>query len=456
MTEWLDTYNQWDAEAFRQFTQKHTSLSAQARRPVAELVAQMAVERYATGGMTPVRLEQATEQEIAVLVQAKQGEHWLRLTMRVEEAAPEHIASIGFTPASPPPEAATRHQMEWREFAQELDGFIEKRCAADAFSGAVLIAQAGKPILKKACGLANRNTKSPNRTDTKFNLGSMNKMFTGVAIAQLAEAGKLSFTDTVGQHLPAYPNRQVAERVTIHQLLTHTSGLGNYWNQQYLAAKDRICTIDDYLALFAEAPLSFEPGNGWSYSNSGFIVLGAIIERVAGQSYYDYVRKHIYQPAGMTNTDAYEKTSEMPNFAHGYTLAFPQGRFELLEHRDNLAQLPLTGGPAGGGYSTVEDLLKFAVALRDHKLLTPAYTEQMLTAKVPRGPNGGVAYGFGETRINGRRAVGHNGGFAGVSADFLLYRDSGYTMAVLSNYEFPFIAPVIGRIRERLDHLELP
>ena len=204
----------------------------------------------------------------------------------------------------------------------------------DKFSGVVLIAKDGKPVFEKAYGLANKAKNIPNNTETRFNLGSMNKMFTAVAIAQLAEAGKLSFDDTVGKHLPDYPNKDVANKVTIHQLLTHTSGLGSYWNAKFEAKKATIKSVSDYLALFADEPLKLEPGKRFQYSNSGFIVLGAIIEKVSGQSYYDYVREHIYKPAGMKNTDAYEMTANTPNLAMGYTNEGGRGaRTATRKHR---------------------------------------------------------------------------------------------------------------------------
>jgi D-alanyl-D-alanine carboxypeptidase len=183
--------------------------------------------------------------------------------------------------------------------------YLEKASADGSFSGTVLIARGGKPLLKKAYGLANRSFQVPNETDTKFNLGSMNKMFTGVAVLQLVEKGKLSLQDKIIRHVPDYPNRDIAENVTIHQLLTHTAGLGHYWTDEFnRTSKDRFKKVEDYIPLFADQPLLFEPGTQYSYSNAGYIVLGLIIERVTGEDYFDYIVKNIYEPAGMINTDA--------------------------------------------------------------------------------------------------------------------------------------------------------
>ena len=212
------------------------------------------------------------------------------------------------------------------EIAKELAAFLEKAAAANAFSGAVLLSKNGQPIFKQAYGLANQNANSLNNLETKFNIGSMNKMFTAVAVAQLAERGKLSFDDTISKHLPDYPNQAIAAKVTIHQLLTHTSGMGNYQNEKYLAQLDKMRTVGDLLTLFVNEPLAFEPGAKWQYSNSGYVVLGAIIEKVSRQSYFDYVKEHIFKPAGMSDTESYEKSANVSNLAIGYTRMNPGGQ----------------------------------------------------------------------------------------------------------------------------------
>src|SRR5262249_35303008 len=158
-----------------------------------------------------------------------------------------------------------------------------------------------------------------------------------VAIAQLAQQGKLAFTDPIGKHLPYYPNKDAARKVTIHHLLTHTSGIGDYFNQKFMeASKDRFRTIADFFPLFADKPLAFEPGKEFRYSNAGFMVLGAVVEKVSGQNYYDYVREHIYKPAGMVNTDAYEMDHDTPNLAIGYTSRDPSGRSVPGGRKNNL------------------------------------------------------------------------------------------------------------------------
>jgi len=237
------------------------------------------------------------------------------------------------------------------------------------------------------------------------------RTFTAVAIAQLAQRSKLSFTDTVAKLLPNYPNKAVAEKVTVHQLLTHTSGMGDYLNATYSANLDKMKSAADLLPLFVNDQLKFEPGTKWEYSNAGYALLGLIIEKVSGQNYSDYVKEHIFTPAGMVNTDSYERDKAIPNLAVGYTRMTGIGRPDpSAPLRENTPIRPAKGSPAGGGYSTVEDLLKFSVALRGNKLLSQKYTDTVMTGKVEvGGPMGKYAYGFGDKMFNGRHIVGHNG-----------------------------------------------
>jgi D-alanyl-D-alanine carboxypeptidase len=334
--------------------------------------------------------------------------------------------------------------------AKELDSYISSLVTENKLSGAVLVAKDGVTIASKAAGIANKTTGASIALNTKFNLGSMNKMFTAVAIAQLAQAGRLSFDDTIGKHLPDYPNKEVADKVTIHQLLTHTSGMGLYWNEKFREQREKLLTVAAHLPLFASDPLSFKPGEKFQYSNSGYMVLGLIIEKVSGQDYYSYVQEHVYMPAGMSDTGFYEPGKETPNLAIGYSKMSPDGKM-LDEARDNTNTREVRGGPAGGGYSTVEDLLRFAQALRSYKLLNEEYTKLVTTGKVDAGGMiGRYGYGFGDKVFGGKHIVGHNGGSGGISANFEMYPELGYTAVLLMNADPPAMMPVIMGIRQRI------
>jgi CubicO group peptidase (beta-lactamase class C family) len=277
----------------------------------------------------------------------------------------------------------------------------------------------------------------------------MDKMFTAIAVLQLVEQGELSLDDRIVDVLPDYANSQVADQVTVHQLLMHTSGLGNYFDSAlYEDVHDQIRGLADYALLFMDEPLLFEPGAQFAYSNSGFIVLGLIIQEVTGQDYYDYVRENIFEPAGMINTAAYELDAGTPNLALGYTWLDFEGN-ETDELKDNLFVMPMRGGSAGGGFSTAEDLLKFGNALLDHQFLNPDSTELLMEGKVQLGENVQYAYGFFDRLYGDQRIVGHGGGFPGICSALGMYLDTGYTLIVLSNSDGD-CAPVLEFAQERL------
>ena len=333
--------------------------------------------------------------------------------------------------------------------AREIRTFFDTLVAENKLSGAVLVAKDGVTIASKAAGIANRATGAPIALNTKFNLGSMNKMFTAVAVAQLAQAGRLAFNDPVGKHLPDYPNKEVADKVTIHQLLTHTSGMGLYWNEKFMAQREKLLTVAAHLPLFASDPLTFPPGEKFQYSNSGYMVLGAIIEKVSGQDYYSYIQERICTPAGMSDTGFYEPGREIPNLAIGYSSMSDDGK-PLEEPRDNTNIREIRGGPAGGGYSTVQDMVKFHMALRSYKLLSKEQTALVKTGKVD-GPGGSrYGYGFGDNISEGKHIVGHNGGAPGIAANFEMYPELGYTAVLLMNTDPPAMRPIIKGIRQRI------
>ncbi|HEV7838988.1 MAG TPA: serine hydrolase domain-containing protein, partial [Gemmatimonadaceae bacterium] len=373
-----------------------------------------------------------------------------RMNMGVEVAAPHQITSYGLRRISRPPEAGPPPRLSESAVVKDLEDYVMRMVATDQFSGAVLIAKNGKPLLRRAFGLASREFGVPNKVDTKFNLASMNKMFTAVAIAQLVQEGRMAFSDTLYKLLPDYPNKVVARKITVHQLLSHTSGLGDFFNERFEAKKTRLRSIKDYFPLFAGDSLVFEPGTRWGYSNAGFIVLGAIIERLSGQDYFDYVREHLYKPAGMTQTDSYETDRDVPNRAIGYTEIGPDNRAEPGPLRNNLVINAVRGSSAGGGYSTLDDMLKFDLALHRNTLLTQEMTDSLLEGKVDVGlPNERYGYGFMEGRTNGYRVVGHSGTAPGANTKFDMYPDLGYTVVVLSNYDPRSADRVADRFRER-------
>ena len=309
---------------------------------------------------------------------------------------------------------------------RDVDAFTRQRAAADSFSGVVLLARHGKPLYVFTHGFADRETGAPNRMDTKFNLASLDKYFTRIAIRQLQAAGKLQVSDLVGRHLPDYPNARVRDEVTIAHLLGMRSGLGDFDNvdlRRYYANRMQLRTTDDFMALFATDSLLFAPGTRVEYSNAGYVVLGKIIERLSGQSYYDYVQRHVFDPAGMRNTGYFTLDQSVPNMAVGYTTSGSDSTGPGKTRRPNTSTLVYRGSSAGGGYSTAEDLLKLSTALSSHRLLNEAFTDSLRKWRKPTPP--------GEFDWDGWA-----GGSQGMNTVFYDH-STGHTLIVLSNYDPP-------------------
>ena len=355
---------------------------------------------------------------------------------------------FAFTTTSPQvPQSSSLKKLSDSEIALQVGSLVEKATADDSFSGAVLVAKDGQPIFERAAGFANKEAGTPNKTTTRFNLGSIDKSFTSVAIAQLAQQGKLAYSDTITKHLADYPNKTVAAQVTIHQLLTHTSGLEDYLGSESLA---KMNTLRDILPSFVNQPLAFEPGTRMQYSNAGYVVLGLIIEKVSGVSYYEYVSSHIFKPAGMNRTGSFELDQKVDDLAVGYTRMGPQGP-QPGPRRPNTPTLAGRGSSAGGGYSTVGDLLKFVNALNANKLISAEYSEIVFSGGGPQRPSGpGRGYGFMQSLMDGVRVIGNGGGGPGVNASFRTYQGRGYTVIVLSNYDPPAAQELAAKIQEIL------
>ena len=346
-----------------------------------------------------------------------------------------------------PPKTDQPDRLSVSEFAQELDAYLETNTEKDIFSGVVLFAQKGKPIFKKAYGMADRESNIPNQVNTKFCIGSMGKMFTAVAIAQLVEQGKLSYDDLIGKYLGEdWILPEVGEKVKISHLLSHTSGIAEYLDSEfYKFEAGTYRTLEDRKPIVKEKSLTFEPGTRWTYCNTGFILLAAIIEKVTGRNYSDYIKEHIFDPAGMDNTFDSYRSKTLSNLALGYDKVQEEGK-AIWRKTGFFGKND--GTPSGGGYSTVDDLLKFAEALKSDRLISSESKELPMSAK-PRLSSMNYGYGFWIESSRFGRVVGHGGVAPGVSANFRMFLDRGYTLITLSNYSEAML-PVARKIRSLL------
>jgi CubicO group peptidase (beta-lactamase class C family)/outer membrane lipoprotein-sorting protein len=347
-----------------------------------------------------------------------------------------------------PPKTDQTDRLSVSEFVQELDAYLESTTEKDLFSGVVLVAREGTPIFKKAYGMADRECNISNQVNTRFCIGSMNKMFTAVAIAQLVEQGKLSYDDLIGKYLGAeWILSEVGEKVKIAHLLSHTSGIAEYLTDEFLISSAEIYrTLEDYKPIVKEKSLTFEPGTQWKYCNTGFILLGAIIEKVTGKNYLEYLKEHIYDPADMDSTIVFDPNETSSNLAMGYEKVQEEGK---AFWRKTAYAGKIKGSPAGGGFSTVDDLLKFSEALRSDLLISSSSKDLHMSVKAS---SRSIDYGYGFIIENSRkfgRVVGHGGAAFGVSANFRMFVDRGYTMIILSNFSEASL-PASRKIRSLL------
>lgn len=432
---WLTAFNSGDRALYAKFLKRNWPTWV-------SLIDRDLGLRAFTGGFT-LRKVQASATRVSGWVQERDSDQFVSFTMWVSAAKNPKILALEFVPI-PRPAAFPIPRLTEAEAIAGVEALLRKQAAADRFSGAALIAKSGQTVFSNAYGLADRERGIANTIETRFRIGSMNKMFTAVATLQLVDAGKLALDDPVGKHLRGYPNRDVASKVTVRHLLTHTGGTGDIFGPEYDANRLQLREHADYVKLYGSRAPNFEPGTQFQYSNYGFVLLGAIIEAVSGESYYDYVRDHVFGPAGMTSTDSLPESVEVPNRSVGYMRPF----FGARSWQPNTDWLPWRGTAAGGGYSTVGDILRFAEALMSLELLSPGSTELLISGKVTLGPGISYAFGFVDFRDkDGNGSVGHGGGAPGMNGDLRIYPKSGYVVVVLANLD----PPAAQRISDYLD-----
>lgn len=324
----------------------------------------------------------------------------------------------------------------------------------EGFSGAVLIAHHDSIIFRKAYGYAHIGHQIKNTPETKFSYASIGKSFTALATFQLIQKGLLSLNDPVGKYLPEYPNKTVRENVTIEMLLTHRSGLPNYFHsEEFLqTTKTKFRTLKSLSELYENMPMESAPNEQFAYRNTNYVILGRIIEAIVDQSYEEYFEKNIFSIAGMKNTGNFDIDHPIENAAEGYTLSgvYPN------ELQKNTFMGSVKGSPAGGGYSTVDDLFNYALAFKHHRLLNSTYCAIM--KKEPT--NGFYGYGmqFGGSPESG--IYGHTGGHYGTGAEWRIYEKEGYIVILLTNKDQDegfysaryFIEQTIAGTRPRLDN----
>ena len=436
--------NKGDAEAGEEFVENNYSDDFKNAFPMQQHIGLFTTTKQRFGELELYRIETASDYSIAFILKSRTSDKGLRILIDLESSVPHKITRMGVRPAGissmqPSPRVKTEEGETSRAHGnvqdspfsnwKEMDAHLVKQTGENKFSGVVLVAKEGIPLFKKAYGLASKTYQVPNRIDTKFNLASLGKWFTEVAITQLAEAGKIHFDDPIGMYLKDFKG-EAAEKVTVRHLLQMRSGWGDYWqNETYQNNRNNLRTVSDYIAFLKDLPLNFEPGTQMVHSNTSFIVLGAVVEAVSGQDFDTYVREHILKPAGMVNTYPCASRDEpIKNVAAGYTNHNPFDPDKTGYRWSNIYFIAASGTPAGGGYSTAEDFLAFDTALRNHRLLDEKYTNF-----IHNRYQGSVDDAVSIPSFLVRTA----GGAAGSNTFYGLDFTQGYTIIIFSNYDIP-------------------
>ena len=388
LAAWLEAYNTGDSVRIAATLARLYTAEALARRSAAERAGGVMGWRRDYGGFAPARIDSVQSGMIVVTVRESLTRGWGMLFVEVDSASPAKVTGVSLIPFVEP--------SDWRRVERvggdgvlggRLSGLAEQLASAGAFRAVVLVTRGEQVLLHRGYGMA---------ADSSFELASVSKMFTAVATLQLVEQGRLSTDATIAAVLPEYPPGASATEVTIHHLLTMSSGIPDLFRSpRYRGRQDQFRTLRDHWPLFVESPLEFSPGTQWSYSNSNFMILGSVIEQVSGESFADYIRRYVLDRAGMSRTTV--------------------------------------GSPAGGGRSTAVDMAAFGRAFLGGRLVGAEMVARAIAGYIATEYGGRDGFGLETRDWNGVRIVGHGGAYPGVSNQVDFFPGQGYSVVVLSN-----------------------
>ncbi len=428
--QWLAAFNPRDSAAIEAFIQKYKRQNTlQDQLDLRESVGRLEVLEVAT----------PSESKATVLVRGSESDNALLVTLAVDPTDPARIVVFQLE-GTEVPERFRIPRLSLSDTLAQARSRIASMQAADKLAGVVLVAQGDRVLFSWAGGEADRRAGTPIGANTRFRLASVGKMFTAVAVLQLVEARKLGLDDPVGKYIKSPALAVASRKITIRQLLNHTSGLGNVFDDDFQKNSGKLRTLGHYVNLYGKQPLAFEPGTQEKYSNFGYILLGAAIESASGSDYYEYVRQRVLVPAGMGRTGFEPEGRRVTDLARPYTK-------ETEGWVDAGKSLPWRGTPAGGGYSTAGDLLSFSRALQAARLLSPKMRDIATTGQNLKG-----WYGFG-FMVNGRGSearYGHEGGAPGMNAAFFVYPIQDCTVIGLGNLDPSSIEQIVNFIGNRL------
>jgi CubicO group peptidase (beta-lactamase class C family) len=403
-----------------------------------------------SGGLTLLSSAPQGDRMEEAIVKTRRGGKFGKLVLFTSSKEPGKIADLFLLPARDPvrikAEAWPAGPLPPARIAAEIGKRAEALSAEGSFSGVVLVAKGERVIFRRAYGLADREWRVPNRADTRFHLGSIGKMFTAAAIIKLAERHQLSLDDPLAKWVPEFPHPEAAA-ITLRQLLTHSAGIGQ-WDQRQV----RQPMTGSEMAAQMTQPLEFAPGARFAYSNAGFVLLQAVIEKVTGKTFGDALVDLVFKPAGMIRSGTWPVTAVVPNRATGYLHA-EDDPLGLGPRFSNEQFLGYGANGSGGEYATADDMAAFLSAIAGKRLLGSGATAEMLTKRLPMaGAARPADYGYGVElgSCAGHPMFGHEGGGANSGVSSLAYRtlDTGWTVVVLSNEDPPAAGDLAMRICE--------
>ncbi|WP_298546999.1 serine hydrolase domain-containing protein [uncultured Aquimarina sp.] len=429
--ETIDMFNANDPEKITQFITKHSKDDILKKFSLRDIQEYLLDNSRKTGGVNFYSVRTYTPpnpDKTIIIVKDNNFDAFYSFVLSFTNTTDYIVDSLWFSSADVPLNVMESDISE-TEFINKTTVLLNKLSTNDIFSGAVLIAKGNKILFEKAYGEASKRFHVANTINTKFNLGSMNKMFTAIAIMQLAEKEKIALQDPISKYVDeSWLSKEITDQITIHHLLSHTSGLGSYFNKTFFtSSRELYRNIDQFKPLVKESTLSFTPGEKYRYSNTGMLLLGVIIQKSSGQDYFEYIKEHIYHPAGMISSDSFEMDEPIENLAIGY---IPTAN-NSTGWKNNIFKHVIKGGPAGGGFSTIKDLHNFALALSNGELVSKSSSELLWTDHIKSG----YGYGFTINKSKAGKVVGHGGGFPGLNSQMSMFLDNGYIMVVMSNYD---------------------
>ncbi len=448
IARWLEAVNDGDAAKIKIFVENNFSDGALKQEGATKRAAFFLKLHEQSGGLTIMQFTPPIgEYPMALIARSKRGNRFVRLTTALDRNESDKLSGLGTDRTDDPHEKKFADlfpkPLGEKDMITAIRNYVEKRAGENRFSGVVLVAKDDRVLFHRAYGLSNLEAKIKNTLETKYHLASVGKMFTAASIAQLVKAGKLSFEDTVGKILPDFPNETI-KKITIHQLLTHSAGMGTFFESPGIERGKVYPNSTAEIAVYKDERLFFAPGARWRYSNAGFSLLGAIIERVSGKTYAEYVHENIFRPLGMSSKSNGEIAGKSPLVSILYTQS-PDDPLGIEPYRAVGGMIDQIGTGFGGGYSNSEDLFKFARAYRTGKLLGAEMTEILATGKVTEDERNQSRWGYGikERIINGEIVRGHSGGGR---TDVQMLWNSGYTVIVQTNKTPPPVTVVSNEI----------